>query len=814
MKKLTFIIFILTGFSHLVALNCRADISVTVTKDKEVVSECALLSVITVTNNGHDDYDDVEVTYFNNGLFYDGDNGTFTTIYDSDTLVWDVGRLDNGTSKSLGIIFFMGRGSFTGEVALTDSFPVDPNPANNSDIITGQGCHLSDIAVTNTVSSLEGGVVAYEVIVTNNGPDDADGVRISENWGDDKLSFIDNATNLSLGSFTINASGSGGYWDIGELPFGKSETMMLTAQIIDNSTCIENAAGLDLLTILDSDWNENNNSASAFIGEESTDLSVFVTVDKLYAGSGDNATLTIRVINNRSDNATGVNVMGTVSSCCSNAFTDLKSDPETCDNSIGGEGSCFGTIRKWCGQTIPADSEAVFTSKISVNDNCTIKWKGQVSDRCRSYNDYTYDSIFINGPDISITKTSDKTEADVGEEITFAINVTNNGPNLWDNATGIRILEILPDGLSYVRDDSTGSYDRFSIPPLWNVGNLEKGSSKTLHITTRVDREGVFTNFAHLYAPNAKSRYDNKYSAYATVETTFATTTVPPTEGGGGGRGLPGPPENSLLLIPELVDMGSTKTLERLYITNATGLGLLKWNIEAVEYLQGNGWITIVNPLSGSTTNKNKVLIAVSRSGLNPGIYEALLPIVSNSGSGKARVRMEVLEEEEDLPAPIPEPECVTDADCQDSIFCNGEEQCVKDKCFDGVAPCEEDAICMEDMSDCWVYEKLHVLSLKKKLLRPSVSSKRCPWLVLKSEGKDNFNKTQSVITITGPEEKSQGVTLDSSRSPSKISGFIMVPICIEKDATVGLWSVEIETDIEDAVNPFREVIDASFVIQ
>ncbi len=171
-------------------------------------------------------------------------------------------------------------------------------------------------------------------------------------------------------------------------------------------------------------------------------------------------------------------------------------------------------------------------------------------------------------------------------------------------------------------------------------------------------------------------------------------------------------------------------------------------------------------------------------------------------------------EENDKCVSPPPAPECSSDSDCDDNIFCNGEEQCIDGDCVNAVVPCAEDEICMEDVAACWDYEILSALCLQKKLSRPSVRSKKCPWLVIKSEDKDNFNAAQSVITLTGPEENSQGVTIDSERSPYKILGFILIPICIEKYATAGLWSIEIETNVEAADNPFREVVSAGFEVQ
>ncbi len=44
---------------------------------------------------------------------------------------------------------------------------------------------------------------------------------------------------------------------------------------------------------------------------------------------------------------------------------------------------------------------------------------------------------------------------------------------------------------------------------------------------------------------------------------------------------------------------------------------------------------------------------------------------------------------------------CTTDADCDDGLFCNGEETCVNSVCQPGTNPCEEDQICDEENDVC-----------------------------------------------------------------------------------------------------------------
>lgn len=49
------------------------------------------------------------------------------------------------------------------------------------------------------------------------------------------------------------------------------------------------------------------------------------------------------------------------------------------------------------------------------------------------------------------------------------------------------------------------------------------------------------------------------------------------------------------------------------------------------------------------------------------------------------------------------QPPCMTDADCDDGLFCNGAETCVDEVCQDGTNPCEEGQDCDEDNAVCVV---------------------------------------------------------------------------------------------------------------
>jgi hypothetical protein len=187
------------------------------------------------------------------------------------------------------------------------------------------------------------------------------------------------------------------------------------------------------------------------------------------------------------------------------------------------------------------------------------------------------------------------------------------------------------------------------------------------------------------------------------------------------------------------------------------------------------------------------------------------------SGSSKTTTTTTVsVEVETTTTTTVPEepvPEC--NPPCDDGIFCNGVEQCnEKGECVDGQSPCDAAEVCMEEMNECWDIRKLFAESLIKKLFRPLIRSNRCRWLVIRIKDDINFDNNKSRITIKGSDNETFGVEINSERKTFKIGRFISVPICIQQDASVGKYILEIETDVADADEPFKEVIEYSFEVK
>jgi len=100
--------------------------------------------------------------------------------------------------------------------------------------------------------------------------------------------------------------------------------------------------------------------------------------------------------------------------------------------------------------------------------------------------------------DLALTKRASTTTPKLGEEITFTIEVVNNGPA---NAQEVTVIERLPSGLQFVSaTPSQGSYT--ASTNIWDIGNLNVGQRVTLALRVRVNTTSGVSNVAEVRTSN------------------------------------------------------------------------------------------------------------------------------------------------------------------------------------------------------------------------------------------------------------------------------------------------------------------------
>jgi len=95
--------------------------------------------------------------------------------------------------------------------------------------------------------------------------------------------------------------------------------------------------------------------------------------------------------------------------------------------------------------------------------------------------------------DLAVSKVVDNATPDVGTQITFTIEVVNNGPS---DATGVEVTDQLPNGYHHTASATTqGAYDPSN--GLWTVGTLVNGGTASMTITADVLEPGVDVDYTN-----------------------------------------------------------------------------------------------------------------------------------------------------------------------------------------------------------------------------------------------------------------------------------------------------------------------------
>lgn len=133
------------------------------------------------------------------------------------------------------------------------------------------------------------------------------------------------------------------------------------------------------------------------------------------------------------------------------------------------------------------------------------------------------------GVDLSVAKSVDVPTPGEGQEVTFTVTVTNEGP---DDARRVVLRDMLPAGLTYNgHTTSQGIYEETS--GVWEIGDLASGAAAELTITATVDAGTAgqtLTNTARLTNSNPTDRAPGNNTASTSVTPIAPVDTEPEPE--------------------------------------------------------------------------------------------------------------------------------------------------------------------------------------------------------------------------------------------------------------------------------------------
>ena len=470
-----------------VTVNPQVNLTVikTIANDTAHVGDLVNFTII-VTNNGLSNATNVTVVdMLPLGMIYKnaGSNITDCPVYnrilDNQThkVTWVISKIMNGTSVKLWVLVNLTTNGTFRNVAVVNSTENNTDVSNGTNITVKPTVNLIINKTVNKTEAYVGDIVKYTIEISNKGPSNATGIKVTDCL-DDKLEFVNSTA--TYGSYNETTH----IWTINNITSGGNATLTIFAKIISNGT-IPNIA------IVNCTENTTNKNASSenITAKAQVNLTVIKTANvtgTIYVG--DIVNYTITVTNNGLSNATNVTVVDDLIA----AFKFEDSNKTYVKD---------GQKITWTIDRLENGTSVSFWIAVKVLTNGTLS-NFVVVNSTENTTDVPSNVTNVTvEPKVNLTiiKTFDKVNASVGELVNFTIIVTNYGPS---NATGVNVTDLLPLGMIY--KDSGSSFTGLkghvdvtnSSRVMWNIDKIMNGTSVKLWVLVNLTTNGTFRNVA------------------------------------------------------------------------------------------------------------------------------------------------------------------------------------------------------------------------------------------------------------------------------------------------------------------------------
>ena len=458
----------------------QADLAVTKTVNDPTPNVGETIAyTITLTDNGPSNATGVILQdMLPAGLTFVSATPSQGTYVPAPTSTWTVGSVANGSSAVLTIqATVVSPNPATNSVTITHSDQFDPNTGNNTatSVVTPQ---QADLVLTKTVSNPTpnvGDTVTFTVTARDAGPSTATGVTVQDLLPAG-VTFV--SATPSRGSYN---SGTG-TWTIGTLNLSTAQTLVIQATVASpnpstNTATISHADQFDP--------NTANNTASVVVTPQQADLALAKAVSDPQPNVGDTITYIVTLSDNGPNTATSVQV------------TDLLPAGVTFVSAAPSQGTYQSSTGLWnVGTVTTSTPQTLFLTGTVVSPNsstntATISRADQFDPN--TANNTASVVVTPQQADLALAKAVSDPQPNVGDTITYIVTLSNNGPT--NNATNVRVTDLLPAGLSLVSDTpSQGTY--VAGTGLWTVGTVVVGTPQTLVILATVTSSSPQTNTA------------------------------------------------------------------------------------------------------------------------------------------------------------------------------------------------------------------------------------------------------------------------------------------------------------------------------
>lgn len=365
-------------------------------------------------------------------------------------------------------------------IASVSGTDFDPNPANNTATVESTLLDEADLSVTKTADpavAVAGEALLYTLDVTNNGPSSAANVVLYDDLPPG-VTLLE-VTN-PRGGCTLSGDGRLAC-NLGRLAPEASVEIAIHG-MVDPDLPLGSILANSALVMADTyDGNNINNSAGVLNQVSSTEqLRVSKTASAGEVAPGGRLDYYVAITNEGSSTARNV------------TFRDDLPDGVMLlsAGSVDGSGLCIDTVGNpelECSLgDIPAGATKRMVLRTAIDPavpNSSTLTNSVLNDDLRfaSDSDFT-EAVRVNGiADVRIEKSASDLSPVAGDELVYTIRVANDGPSV---ATGIRVADALPDGVTYVQDTLGCGPDLASC----DLGDLAPGESRSFDIFVTVDQ--------------------------------------------------------------------------------------------------------------------------------------------------------------------------------------------------------------------------------------------------------------------------------------------------------------------------------------
>jgi large repetitive protein len=328
-----------------------------------------------------------------------------------------------------------------------------------------------------------------------------------------------------------------------------------------------------------------------FVNNVEADLSVVKSATPNPVNAGSQLTYTFSTSNNGPSGATGVTLSDTLPA----------GETYVSATSQGTVAYSNGTVTVQLG-SMAAGAADTTTIVVAVSPSATgsltntVTVSGNQPDPNPSNNTSTVTTQVAQSVDLALVKTATPNPVTAGNQLTYTLTATNNGPS---NATGVTIVDTLPAGTMYVSASGQGSPALSGQTLTLNVGNLASGASATSTVIVTVGSTvtGTITNTAVVSGNQADPNLANNT---ATVSTQVNAPVHQQSY-------------TDLKIVktaqPNPVSVGATLTYTLVVsnnsLTTATGVTVVDTLPAGFVYVSSSGQALVHSSLSGNTLTLN-----------------------------------------------------------------------------------------------------------------------------------------------------------------------------------------------------------------